>query len=129
MQQADIREVSGPTWSGVFLGKKAEITAGSLRTMLDYLKTAAFPSEHQHHLFVLESRQIPFDVCSPLKVEKYLKELAQHYRSIIDLYLYSCTLIPCQPSVIAARCYVWIPEIDMNSRILVILEKRSTEDR
>lgn len=43
MQQAGIRGVSGPTWSGVFLAKKAEIIAGSLRTMLDYLRTAAFP--------------------------------------------------------------------------------------
>lgn len=42
-QQADITEVSGPTQSGIFLGKKAEIIAGSLRTMLDYLRTAAFP--------------------------------------------------------------------------------------
>lgn len=43
MQQADIRGVSGPTQSGIFLGKKAEIIAGSLRTMLDYLRTTVFP--------------------------------------------------------------------------------------
>lgn len=29
----------GPTQSGIFLGKRAEIIAGSQRTMLDYLRT------------------------------------------------------------------------------------------
>lgn len=48
-QQADIREGSeadsafGPTQTGIFLGKKTQIIAGSLRTMLDYLRTAVFP--------------------------------------------------------------------------------------
>jgi len=43
MEQADIREISGPTGLGIFLGKKAVIIAGSLRTMLDYLRTTQFP--------------------------------------------------------------------------------------
>lgn len=43
IQQTDIRGVSRPTQAGIFWGKKAEIIAGSLRTMLDYLRTTAFP--------------------------------------------------------------------------------------
>lgn len=48
-QQADIRGGSGtdsnfgPTQTGIFLGKKTQIIAGSLRTMPDYLRTAVFP--------------------------------------------------------------------------------------
>lgn len=46
-QQADIRGGSGTTSNlgptQIFLGKKAQLIAGSPRTMPDYLRTAVFP--------------------------------------------------------------------------------------